>query len=243
MRGTLLEGIGGYVLAVKSDVLWVDTDSDATAGLAAASARVSRMRLILEGGRTVTLASGAVLAPTVQVGLRHDGGDAETGTGVEVGAGLRYSAGMLSVDAQVRTLLAHEAGGYEEWGASGAIRLSPGASGLGPSLAVLPSWGVAGSGAERLWSQPDASALVAGGAAPAAGRVDAELGWGLPALRGRGVLTPYTRLALAADDGRSWHLGTRLALAESLDLSLEGSHRQGDNGTAHDLTLRATVPW
>ena len=243
VRGTLLEGIGGYVLAVKSDVLWVDTDSDATAGLAAASARVSRMRLILEGGRTVTLASGAVLAPTVQVGLRHDGGDAETGTGVEVGAGLRYSAGMLSVDAQVRTLLAHEAGGYEEWGASGAIRLSPGASGLGPSLAVLPSWGVAGSGAERLWSQPDASALVAGGAAPAAGRVDAELGWGLPALRGRGVLTPYTRLALAADDGRSWHLGTHLALAESLDLSLEGSHRQGDNGTAHDLMLRATVPW
>ena len=238
VRGTLA-AVGGFDLALKSDVLWVHTASDAVPGLPSTSADVNRLRLILEGGRPWTLSSGAVLAPTVQVGLRHDGGDAETGTGVEVGAGFRYSAGMLSVDAQVRTLLAHEAGGYEEWGASGSIRLSPNASGLGPSLALLPSWGVAGSAAERLWAQPDASALVAG-AAPAAGRVDAELSWGLAALHGRGVLTPYARLALAEGQDRSWHLGTRLALPESLDLSLEGSSR---GGAAHDLTLRATVPW
>ena len=244
-RGALLEGAGGFDLAVTSDVLWVNTDSEAAAGLASASAEVTRLRLILEGGRPVTLASGAVLAPTLQVGLRHDGGDADTGTGVEVGAGIRYSAGILSVEAQVRTLLAHESGGYEEWGASGAIRLSPSASRLGPSLAVLPSWGAAGSGVARLWSQPDASAPVRVGGleSPPAGRVDAELGWGLAALRGRGVLTPYTRLALAAGAGRSWHLGTRLALAESLDLNLEGSHRQTGGETAHDLMLRATVPW
>ena len=240
VRGTLAAA-GGFDLAVKSDVLWVRTASDAVAGrLPATSADVNRLRLILEGGRPWTLSSGAVLAPTVQIGLRHDGGDAETGTGVEVGAGFRYSAGMLSVDAQVRTLLAHEAGGYEEWGASGSIRLSPNASGLGPSLALLPSWGVAGSAAERLWAQPGTSALVAGGAAPAAGRVDAELAWGLAALHGRGVLTPYARLALAEGQDRSWHLGTRLALSESLDLSLEGSSR---GGAAHDLTLRANLPW
>ena len=235
VRGAL-PAVGGFDLAVKSDVLWVRTASDAVSGdLAAASADVTRLRLILEGGHPWTLSSGAVLAPTVQIGLRHDGGDAETGTGVEVGAGLRYSAGMLGIDAQVRALLAHEAGGYEEWGASGSIRLSPNASGLGPSLAVLPSWGTPGSGAAQLWSQPDAAALVRGsGPGSPPGRVAAELAWGLAALRGRGVLTPYARLALA-EEGRHWHLGTRLALAESLDLSLEGS--------THDLTLRATVPW
>ena len=244
VRGALAAA-GSFDLSVKSDVLWVRTASDAVPGLPATSADVNRLRLILEGGRPWTLSSGAVLAPTVQIGLRHDGGDAETGTGVEVGAGLRYSAGILSIDAQVRTLLAHEAEGYEEWGASGSIRLSPNASGLGPSLAVLPSWGAAGSGAERLWSQPDASTLVAGGpASPGAGRLNAEFGWGLVALRGRGMLTPYARLALAESAGQSWHLGTRLALPESLDLSLEGSsRRQGDGDTAHDLTLRATLPW
>ena len=236
VRGAL-PAPGGFELAVKSDVLWVRTASDARPGeLASAAAQVSRLRLILEGDRPWTLSSGAVLEPTVQIGLRHDGGDAETGTGVEVSVGIRYSAGMLSVNAQVRTLLAHESGSYEEWGASGSIRLSPNASGLGPSLAVLPSWGAPGSGVARLWLQPDASALVHDSpAASVPGRMDAELGWGLAALRGRGVLTPYARLALAEGEGRNWRLGTRLALAESLDLSLEGA--------AHHLTLSATAPW
>ena len=243
VRGTLPAG-RGFDLAVKSDALWVRTDSDAAAGLAAATVQVSRLRLILEAGRTFALASGAVLAPTAQVGLRHDGGDAETGTGVEVGAGIRYTAGMLTLEGQVRTLLAHEAGGYEEWGASGAIRLSPDASGLGPSLALLPAWGASGSAMARLWSHPDASALVQGStAAPAPGRLDAEFGWGLPALRGRGVLTPYARVALAQGDNQSWHLGARLALAKSLNLSLEGSRRRTGRDTVHDLTLRASLPW
>ena len=243
VRGTLPAG-GGFDLAVKSDALWVRTDSDAAAGLAAATAQVSRLRLILEARRTFALASGAVLAPTAQVGLRHDGGDAETGTGVEVGAGIRYTAGMLTLEGQVRTLLAHEAGGYEDWGASGAIRLSPDASGLGPSLALLPAWGASGSAMARLWSHPEASALVQGStAAPAPGRLDAEFGWGLPALRGRGVLTPYARVALAEGDNQSWRLGARLALAKSLNLSLEGSRRRTRRDTVHDLTLRASMPW
>ncbi len=41
--------------------------------------------------------------------MRHDGGDAETGTGVEVGAGLRYTVGAVTIEAQARTLLAHDA--------------------------------------------------------------------------------------------------------------------------------------
>ena len=233
VEGSLLEG-GAYDLAVRSDVLWTGTDSDAVEGLAASSARVHRVRLIVEGARSLSLSSGATLTPTLQLGLRHDGGDAETGAGVEVGAGLRYRAGTLSADARVRTLLAHEADGYEEWGASGSIRLSPSASGLGPSLAVAPSWGAPGSGVARLWSHPDASTLVRGAAASPA-RVDAELGWGLAALHGRGVLTPYTRLALAEGEDRRWHVGARLALAESLDLGVEG--------TAHHLALRAAMRW
>ena len=150
VTGMPLEG-AALDLALRSDALWVRTDSDAAAGLAASSAQVSR--------------------------VRRDGGDAETGLGLEVGAGVRYAFGMLSAEARARVLLAHEAAGYEEWCAGGAIRLSPRASGLGPSLAVMPSWGTPESGAERLWSQAGASSLVQGG--PAAGRLDAELGYGL----------------------------------------------------------------
>ena len=244
VRGTLLEG-GGLDLAIKSDALWVRTESDAATGLADTSAEVSRLRLILEGERPVALASGALLTPTAHIGLRRDNGDADNGMGVEVGAGIRYQSGVLTIEGQVRTLLAHEAAGYEEWGVSGAIRLSPNASGLGPSLAVMPAWGAAGSGVEHPWSHLDVSALASGSPlASPSGRLDAELGYGLPALHGRGVLTPYARVALMEGNSRSWHLGTRLALTESFNLSLEGSRRRfTGRDTAHDLTLRASVPW
>ena len=99
--GTLLEG-NALDLVVKSDALWVRTDSDAATGLAAASAQVSRLRLILEGSRTLALSAASTLTPTLQVGLRHDGGDAETGTGLEVGAGLRYLASSQGLYPELR---------------------------------------------------------------------------------------------------------------------------------------------
>ena len=127
---------------------------------------------------------------------------------------------------------------------SGAIRLSPHASGLGPTLAVMPAWGVASGGVAQLWSSTDASLPAKDNGSPAAGRLDAELGWGLRALNGQGILTPYARVGLAEGYGRSWHLGTRLALVESLSLSVEGSRREhAGTATAHDIALHATVPW
>ena len=109
------------------------------AGLLDALGRVRPLRERILTGRDLLLGSSFHLVSQAEAGgARFDGdvttgmlgADAETGTGVEVGAGLRYSAGMLSADAGVRTLLAHEAGGYEEWGAGGSTRLSPSASGL-----------------------------------------------------------------------------------------------------------------
>ena len=75
--------------------------------------------------------------------MRHDGGDAETGTGVEVGGRIRYTdAGSgLTVEANARKLIAHEDSGYEEWGAGGSVRLDPGASGRGLSLSLAPGVG------------------------------------------------------------------------------------------------------
>ena len=65
----------------------------------------------------------------------------------------------MTVEAQARTLLVHEASGYEDWGASGAIRVTPDASGRGLTLSIAPVWGRTGSAAERLWSAHDARAL------------------------------------------------------------------------------------
>ena len=249
VRGDLLRPSprGGLQLALRSDVLWTGMDSAEVEGrMAATEAQASRLRLVLEGSRPVALAGGGAFVPSLEVGLRHDGGDADTGTGVEVGGRLRFtSAGGLTIEASVRGLLAHEAEDYTEWGASGALRYDPGRQGRGFTAAIVPTWGMAASGVQQLWGQQTTAGLapLPGVVAPtAAGRVEAELGYGLAALKGRGLLTPYARVALTEGADQAWHLGTRLLLAENLNFSLEASRRASEGGpTAHDLALLATL--
>ena len=256
VRGIVLSTAAGFELALRSDVLWVNTGSAATPGRVQTDADTNRLRLVLEGSRAIALPAGGSLIPSLEVGLRHDGGDAETGSGVEVGGKLRYASSWgLSIEASVRGLLAHETQDYQEWGASGALRFDPGRQGKGLLASIIPAWGASASGFQRLWGQPDASGLTPQGdpgsgpgravlAPRAAGRLDAELGYGLAALRGQGLLTPYARVALVEGNETTWHLGARLVLTESLNLGLEASRRerQGD-AAAHDVALRATLPW
>ena len=64
--------------------------------LAASEADVSRRRLMIEGSGSFNTGGGS-LTLTLELGLRHDGGDAETGTGLEAGAGLRYARDGITV--------------------------------------------------------------------------------------------------------------------------------------------------
>ena len=70
---------------------------------------MTRLRTGLEGSRNYTLADPLWLRPSVEVGPRHGRGDAETGAGMDVGAGLVVSdrSSGLAVDVRVRTLLVH----------------------------------------------------------------------------------------------------------------------------------------
>ena len=153
----------GLAVALKSDAFWVRTTSERVPGLMGSEADVNRVRLLVEGSRSFEAGSGT-LTPTLELGVRNDGGDAETGTGTEAGAGLRYAGGGVTVEGSVRTLVTHEETGYEEWGASGAVRIDPGPSGEGLSLTVAPTWGAASSGVDRLWSLGDTRGLAPEGA-------------------------------------------------------------------------------
>ena len=131
-RGELVAGgAGGFALAFKADALWVGTATDGVDGpagrLAATEAAVTRFRTGLEGSRAYTLAGRVSLTPSVEVGLRHDGGDAETGAGMDVGAGLIVSDAStgLAVDVRVRTLLVHQAEGVPGAGRGRVAELQP----------------------------------------------------------------------------------------------------------------------
>ena len=149
-RGELVGGgADGFALAFKADVLWAGTAIDGVDGpegrLVATAAGVTRVRTGLEGSRGFTFGGGGLsLRPSVEVGLRHDGGDAETGAGVDVGGGLvaSHASSGLAADVRVRTLLAHEAEGFREHGVSLSLSWNPTPSTpLGLTARVAPSWG------------------------------------------------------------------------------------------------------
>ena len=234
----------GFELALKTDALWMRVRSNAAGELAGVKADARRLRLLLDASHHFETGDGATLTPRFEVGLRRDGGDAETGAGMEVGAGLRYARSGFTVEGSVRALLAHEASEYEEWGASGSVRVDPGVNGRGISLRVTPTLGAGPSGVERLWSAPDSSALARGTRFEPGRRLDAEVGYGLAAPRGFGVATPYAGLSLAGDRERAWRAGARWKLAPDFTLGLEGSRRERAGDKPREaLMLRGTLRW
>ena len=203
---------------------------------------MTRLRLTLEGERAFAIGEDATVTPSVEVGLRHDGGDAETGTGVEVGAGVSYVTGPLTVEGQVRMLVAHEESGYEEWGASGAIRVTPSPSGRGLMLSIAPEWGRTGSATDRLWSAPDTRALGTNSVFEGNGRLAVEAGYGIGLGHGRGVLTPYAGLILGDAGSRTERTGARWQVNPNAVLALEGTRQSNDGREANNqLILRLAL--
>ena len=239
----MIEG-GTTNLRLKGEVAFTSADVDGSGSLESTSLTASRQRLLLEGSHDQELDSGATFTPSLELGLRNDGGDGETGTGIEAGGALRYADAEsgLTVEGRVRTLLNHS-GNYEETGVSGLVRIDPGASGQGLALSVEPAWGQTASGVQQLWENG-----VAAGASPAdqaRARLNTEVGYGLGAAHGLGLVTPYTGLGLADGGARSWRMGARWQLAADASLSVEGTLHEAanDNGPEHGLMLRGALRW
>ena len=233
-------------LALKSDALWVRTTSDAAPGLQAVDgADASRVRLLFSGRHERVLANGGVITPSFELGVRYDDGDAETGMGVELGGGLRYADPLrgLTLETTARALLAHEDGGYEEWGVGGTLQFDPGVPGRGPAFSLASAWGVSGSGTQELWLQQDMAGLARQQYTDPEGRIKAEWSYGLDVPWTYGIQTPYSSMELAGS-GRTMRLGWRFELGHSLSLSLDGERRETSHEAPdHTLMLRTSLPW
>ncbi len=245
------EQTGGYGLDLKGDVFWVRTKSgdmvaeNGSVFLAATSADSSRLRLALEGSRPFRLESGATLTPMVEVGVRHDGGDSETGAGLDFGGGIAYSGpgSRLRVELRAQTLLLHADGDRREWGISGSFRLVPGELGRGLSASLTHGRGADVVGSDRLWDA-DAAAELAAGDYQSLDRLETEVGYGLSAFGGRFTQTPYLGYG-DANGNQSMRVGWRLTTPTGLfETSLEANRRQDAVGGVDDgIDLLATARW
>ena len=245
-RGLLLAAAetGGFQLATRTDAMFTRTTSEAVVGLSSADAEAHRLRVVLEGSRALTWAEGRSLTPSVEVGLRHDWGDAETGFGVELGGRVHYTDPSLglTLDAAVRGLLAHEDHDYDEWGASGSLRLAPGAAGQGLSLTLAPTWGAAASGMNGLWTRQTTAGLAQTNRSAPTGRLNAEVGYGFPAFD-TGLLTPYAGTVFTDGAGRTYRLGTRWTAVSGLSLTLEGRRQESPGQQPVNQGLQLQIGW
>ncbi len=261
-RGALLEQdeSGGMDLGLKADAMFVRTESESAAGSAATEADASRLRLVLEAGRSFSVSDTATLRPSLELGLRHDGGDAETGAGVDIGGGIAWAdtGSGLSIEARAQILVAHAASDYEEWGASATARLDPGARGRGLSFSLSPTLGAAPSAPDRLWGAHDARALApdpASGSGTLGGAfrpelgLTAEAGYGFPLFGDRFTGTPNLGFSLSNGGGREYRVSWRLTSAVpgniGFEFSLEATRREpaNDGTPEHGLMLRNRIRW
>ena len=268
LRGVLLdpESGSGFQLTGKTDAMVVQTASgrgrSADGGnLAPARATVSRLRLGLEGSRPILFDGGFTLTPSLEIGVRHDGGDAETGFGLDLGGGLALSDPKRGLQAELRGrgLLAHESKGFRDLGFSGALAWEgkPG-SDRGAKLRLTQTVGGSSSGgADSLLARGTLEGLAAndngegGNDELKSRRLELKFGYGLSAFGDRFTWTPEIGAGLS-DTGRDYSLGWRLVRGGfggdggSLDLSFEATRRESANDDTppeHAIGLRLTLRW
>ncbi len=250
LRGDLLapptEG-SGPALALTSDALWTRTSSEKTRDLAASDSDATRLRLGLEGSYRMALESGGHLTPKLEIGARHDGGDAETGFGVEIGGGIAWAdPGLgLSLDVSGRTLIAHGNDDLKDRGYAAALAFDPDpATRRGPSLSLRQEFGGQAQGGLDALFQP--AALEDRTGTEASSRWAMEAAYGFPAFGGRWTGSPHVGLGLATG-ARDYSVGWRLAPetnAPDLSFGVKASRRETDtDAPEHTVGFEVRARW
>ena len=250
LRGTLISA-RLVDLAIKADILTVQTLSDAARSslhgiLDDTDANVQRLRVMLDASSNWPVSEYATVIPSLELGVRWDEGDADTGMGTEFGGGLTYRHSRLGLElaARGRVLLSHEESDFEEWGASLSFRKAVGSDGQGLAFALTPTWGQASSGVDSLWSSEPAGLLSRGltqrSTSATPDRLELELSWGM--LRPGGLLTPYTQMRMAQGRMNSFREGLRLQLPRGISLEIFGEHNlQPGQPADHGIGLTGRI--
>ena len=201
--------MGGLDMALRGDAGMVNLSTAEGEGVIADQAvDAQRFRLGVEGAHTFQMSSCAKVTPYGELSGRFDGGDGQTGGGLEAAGGLRYECprSRFRLEARGRILALNSA--YSESGGSVMASYSPGADGLGLSMALAPHWGASGGGAQALWRDDAFRTIGHLGSMRDDWSMDAQVGYGMRLQPVPGVLTPFALLG-PAGAGSQMRLGVR----------------------------------
>jgi len=234
----------------------VRTSSEKTTELAKGESDVTRLRIGLEGSWRFDLDKGSHVTPNLTLGARHDGGDAETGIGVELGGGLAWNDSDLglTLDIEGRTLITHGSDDLKDRSFAASLIFDPDpAMKRGPSLSLRQDWGGQATGGLDALFTPNP--LAKHFDSEATSRWQAEAAWGFSAFSGRFTGSPYVGLGISTGV-RDWTFGWRLspvapstagsarAIAPDLSFDLKATRKEGNIAEPeHAIVLEVTARW
>ncbi len=247
-----LTRVGRFDLALRGDAALASLETDQGPGAADGLATdVHRFRLGLEGSFSTDTGEGGMLEPFGQLNVRTDGGDGETGSGLELAGGIRMTTSAFTLEAQGRTLALHGADDYRESGFSLLATLNPSAQATGVSVTIAPRWGADAVGTGILWEDTlrvgqsyGALTGVASGGAQAS--LETQVGYGLLVARERYLLTPFVDVRMSDGTRRELLVGASVRpwvrQATDLDIRLAAGRVDERPGVSHSqVGLHATM--
>ncbi len=189
------------------------------------------------------------MTPKLEVGARHVGGDAETGSGLELGGGIAWAdpALGLTLDLSGRTLIAHGDDDLKDRGFAGSLGFDPDpATKRGPSFALRQELGgQAQGGLDALFNPAPLEDRT--GSGEATSRWAVEAAYGFPAFGGHFTASPHAGLGLATgarDYSIGWRLEPEAATAPDLSFGLRAARRESDTAAPeHTVGFEAVARW
>ena len=259
IHGELLAPTGskeGLTLAMTSDGRFTRTSSGAAEDadgvrMMAEDADIWQASAGVEGSWRFLLGPAATLTPSAGVGLRLDGGAAESGYGAYSGGRLSLASPKsgFSLDLAAHGLMAHQSPGFREWGASAAMVLDPSLTNRGLSLSLRQSLGgLSAAGTDALLTS-ELPARLGLTTRRLQHVIEVQLGYGIAVFDGSLIGTPHAGLTLS-EVAREYRLGWRLNSAwpgaPGFEADVEATRTEpaaGDEPAEHGVVLRGSVRW
>lgn len=247
-----LTSVGRFGLALRGDAAMASLETDDGSGAAdGLAADVNRFRVGLEGSYRTETGQGGLLEPFGQISLRSDGGDGDTGTGIEIAGGVRMTSSAFTIEARGRTLAMHSADEYSESGFSLLATLNPSASATGVSVSIAPRWGADAQGTGILWQDTlhDShayGAMTGFGNAGAQASIDTQIGYGMLVAQENYLFTPFVDYGVIDGDRRELLFGASLRQVAqgnaNLDVNLAlGRVEERTGASSGKIGLNATL--
>ena len=239
----------GLALAFTADALWARTASDRTNDLIASNSDVTRLRIGLEGSYPIALQKGGSVTPRLEVGVRHDGGTAETGLGLELVGGLTWLDPTLglAIDLSGRTLIIHSSDDLKNQSFAVEFAWDPDpATRRGPALTFSQQWGTIALGGLDTPFGPDTIEDL-GDSGNTAGWL-AEASWGFPIFGGSFTGSPHVGVGLGSDTRDyllGWHLMPAVkANAPDLSFAVKATRQESDTAPPkHSIGFELIFRW